>query len=320
MNFKEKIDEAARRISPYARLTYCEHSNYYSSKSGADVYLKLENLQQTGSFKARGALNKILSLDKSSFEKGIVTASTGNHGAATAFAASKVGATAIVFVSTKASKSKVDAIRRLGAEVREHGDDPIEAENFARRYANENGLTYISPYNDPEIVAGQGTIAAELVNQLDKIDAVFVALGGGGLISGVGGYFKTVSPATKIIGCSPENSKVMIESIKLGSLHGDLPSLPTLSDGTAGGIEDGSITFDLCRKYLDEYVTVTEEEIALSMREFMDTHHMQIEGAAAVAIASFLKKAEEYAGKTVVIVICGANIGVDTLGKVLIRD
>ncbi len=317
---KTAVEAAVKRISPHIRLTYCEHSPFYSEKTGANVFLKLENLQQTGSFKARGALNKILSLDKKNLGQGIVTASTGNHGAATAFAASKVGAKAVVFVSTKASRSKVGSIRRLGAEVREHGDDPIEAENFARKYADENGLTYVSPYNDPEIIAGQGTIGFELSNQLESIDAVFVALGGGGLISGVGAYLKSVSPATKIIGCSPVNSKVMIESIKLGELHGDLPSLPTLSDGTAGGIEDGSITFELCQQYVDDYVTVSEEEIGETLRVFMDTHHMQIEGAAAVAIASFLKTAEEYRGKNVVIILCGANIGAETLSKVLGTD
>jgi threonine dehydratase len=178
-------------------------------------------------------------------------------------------------------------------------------------------LPYISPYNDPAVAAGQGSIGIELDNQLSGMDAVFVALGGGGLISGIGGYLNSASPDTRIIGCSPENSKVMIQSIEMGELHGDLPSTPTISDGTAGGIEDDSITFELCRKYTDSYVTVTEAEIIESMIGFMDSHHMQIEGAAAVAIASFLKTADEYTGKTVVIVICGANIGVETLRKVL---
>ena len=163
----------------------------------------------------------------------------------------------------------------------------MKRENYARKYADENGLQYIPPYNDPKTIGGQGTIGVELGRQLDKIEAVFVAVGGGGLISGIGGYLKSRNPEIEIIGCSPENSKVMHQSIELGSLVGDLPSLPTLSDGTAGGIEDGSITFEPCQKFVDEWVTVTEDEIKENLIEFIDTHHMLIEGAAAVAIAGF---------------------------------
>ncbi len=317
MNLKKSIESASLRIGPHIRETYCEHSPFYSARTGANVCMKLENLQHTGSFKFRGALNKILTLKPEEFKNGVVTASTGNHGAGVALAASKVGTNAIVFVSKNASKSKVGAMKRLGADVRVFGEDPVEAENHARKYAAENGLAYVSAYNDPEIIAGQGTIAVELIKQCGSIDAVFVSLGGGGLISGVGGYLKAVSQQTRIIGCSPENSKVMIQSIEMGELHGDLPSLPTLSDGTSGGIEEGSITFEMCREFVDEYITVTEDEIIDSLNCFMDTHHMQIEGAAAVAIAAFLKTAERYQGKNVVLIICGANIGVETLAKVL---
>ena len=319
MDLAQKIVEAAVRIAPHIRETYLEHSAFYSGITGANVFLKLENLQFTGSFKLRGALNKILSLDKAQLDNGVITASTGNHGAAVAFASSIVGTKAVVFVSTKASKSKVDAIRRHGAEVREFGDDPIEAENFARDYASENSIPYISPYNDIDVVAGQGTVGVEISEQLGNIDVVFVAVGGGGLISGIGAFLKSFDPKIRIVGCSPENSKVMIQSLEMGELRGDLPSLPTLSDGTAGGIEDGSITFDLCRDIIDETVTVTEDEIISAMCDFADVHHMQIEGAAAVATASFMKTAEKYRGKNVVLVICGANIGAETLGEVLIQ-
>ncbi|MDH3492660.1 MAG: threonine/serine dehydratase [Acidobacteriota bacterium] len=317
MDLPKQIADAYRRIGSHIRETYCETSLFYSQKCGANVHLKLENLQHTGSFKVRGALNKILSLDKESLERGVITASTGNHGAAVAFAASLVGAKAKVFVSTSASMSKTNAIRRLGAAVKEFGEDPIDAENYARAYAAERNSAYVPPYNDIDVVAGQGTVGLELDRQLEQIDAVFVALGGGGLISGVGGYLRSVNPNVEIIGCSPENSKVMIQSLEMGELHGDLPSLPTLSDGTAGGIEDHSITFDLCRKYVDRCVTVSEDEIARSLVEFMDTHHMQIEGAAAVAVAAFEKEAERFRGRNVVLIICGANIGTKTLRRIL---
>lgn len=319
MDLPSQIADAYRRIGLHIRETYCEHSRFYSQNSGANVFLKLENLQHTGSFKVRGALNKILSLDKVSLERGVVTASTGNHGAAVAFSASLVGIDATVFVSKSASGSKIESIRRLGAEVKEFGEDPVEAENRARQFALETKCAYVPPYNDIEVVAGQGTIGLELHRQLKDIDAVFVALGGGGLISGVGVYLKALNPNVEIIGCSPENSKVMIQSLELGELRGDLPSLPTLSDGTAGGIEEGSITFDLCRKFVDRSATVSEGEIAKSLVEFMDTHHMQIEGAAAVAVAAFEKEAERYKGKNVVLIICGANIGAKTLATVLAK-
>ncbi|NNE67187.1 MAG: threonine/serine dehydratase [Pyrinomonadaceae bacterium] len=314
---KEKVESAAKRIGQYIHRTDCIQSPYYSEKTGANVFLKLENLQHTGSFKARGALNKVLSLQDSDREKGVVTASTGNHGAAVAYAASIVGTTARVFVSETASQNKVEAIRRLGADVITFGNDPVEAENEARRYADSGGFVFVSPYNDIEVVAGQGTIGSEIADQVRGIDAVYVAVGGGGLISGIGGYLKSVSPETEIVGCSPENSKVMIQSVELGELHGDLPSKPTLSDGTAGGIEDGSITFDLCRKYVDRYVSVEEDEIAKCLKEFLDVHHMLIEGAAAVPIAALYREGKDLAAKNVVLVICGANIGTEKLREVL---
>ncbi len=317
MNIPREVKEAYERIKPHVRETRLEKSRFYSEKSGANVFLKLENLQHTGSFKVRGAMNKILSLSEVEIGRGVVTASTGNHGAAVAFSLGKLEAQGTVFVSPKASASKIEAIRRLGAEVCEYGDDPIEAENHARKYADENGLQYIPPYNDPKTIGGQGTIGVELEKQLETIDAVFIAVGGGGLISGIGGYLKSENPKVKIIGCSPENSKVMMESIKLGKLVGDLPSTPTLSDGTAGGIEEGSITFKPCQELVDDWVTVTEDEIKNTLIEFMDTHHMLIEGAAAVAIGAFLKTREEYTGKNVILVLCGANIGTETLKKIL---
>ncbi len=317
MNIQTEIQKAYHRIKPHIRQTYLEKSAFYSQKGAANVFLKMENLQATGSFKVRGAMNKILSLRQSELDRGVVTASTGNHGAAVAFSLNKLGAKGTVFVSESASLSKIGAIQRLGAEVRHFGDDSIEAENHARQYALENHLTYISPYNDPQIIGGQGTIAIELLNQLEHIDAVFVSVGGGGLISGIASHLKSVNSKVEIIGCSPENSQVMIQSVKLGKLVGDLPSLPTLSDGTAGGIEDHAITFELCQKLVDDYVTVTEDEIKQSLLEFMDTHHSLIEGAAAVAIASYLKLRERLVGKTVVIILCGANIGVKTLRDIL---
>ena len=310
------IMEAAERIRPYIRQTLLDPSTFYTQRTGAEVYFKCENLQHTGSFKARGALNKILSLSTDERAKGIVTASTGNHGAACAFAMQQVGASGIVFVPETAVPTKLAAIKRLGAEIRTFGTDSIETENHARAFATAQGMAYVPPYNDPFVMAGQGTIAVELLQQLPNLDAVFVAVGGGGLIGGIASYLKAAKPSVQVFGCSPENSQVMAQSVAAGELL-DLPSLPTLSDGTAGGVETDSITFPPCRNFVDHYLSVTEAEIATSLRDFMGVQHMLIEGSAAVPIAAFLKLADQLKGLRVAILLCGANISLDTLKKVL---
>ena len=312
----QMVSEAAERIRPFIRQTILDSSNFYSQRTGSDVYFKCENLQHTGSFKVRGGLNKILSLSAAERASGIVVASTGNHGVACAFAMQQVGASGIVFVPETAVATKLAAIRRQGAEIRTFGTDSTETEAHARAFATENGMTYVSPYNDPLVIGGQGTIAFELLQQLHNLDAVVVSVGGGGLIGGIASYLKEVKPAVQVIGCSPENSQVMAQSVAAGELL-DLPSLPTLSDGTAGGVEPGSITFPLCRDFVDQYVSVTEDEIAASLREFMGAHHMLIEGSAAVAIAAFLKIAGQFEKTRIAIVLCGANISLDTLKEIL---
>jgi threonine dehydratase len=316
MDVAEEAILAEGRIRPYIRETILERSLYLSGLGEADVYLKLENLQHTGSFKARGAMNKVLSLGGIQRGRGVVTASTGNHGAAVAFALARTGGSGIVFVTEGAPAAKTEAIERWGAQVRPFGADCVDTEAHARRIAERDGLAYVPPYNDPQVIGGQATIGIELVRQLDRVDVVFVPLGGGGLISGVAGYLKSVSPKVKVIGCSPENSQVMIQSVAAGRIL-EIRSLPTLSDGTAGGIEAGSITFEICRDLVDDYVTVTENEIRESLRLFIQTHHFLIEGAAAVAVASYLRTKERFAGQNVVIVVSGANIDSRTLKAVL---
>jgi len=326
MNLTKTIQQAEARIRPHIRQTILEYSPYFSHFDDPDhpnnVYFKCENLQHTGSFKVRGALNKILALHEEESENaGIVTASTGNHGAATAFALQKLSKSGIVFVPENAAPTKVQAIQRWGAEVRHFGADPVLAEQQARDYAQLNKLTYISPYNDLRVLSGQGTIAVELERQfeqeqLGQLDAVFVTTGGGGLISGIAGYLKAEMPHVEVIGCSPENSQVMVQSVAAGEIL-DLPSLPTLSDGTAGGVEADSITFGPCSQLVDRYVTVTEEEIAESLRTFMATHHMMIEGAAAMTLAAYRKERHQFKDQNVVVVLCGANIGLDVLKEIL---
>jgi threonine dehydratase len=293
-----------------------EYSPYFSALTGADVWLKLENLQITGSFKLRGAFNKLLSMSRDEAAVGCVTASSGNHGAAVAYAMNKLGIKGVVFVPETASSTKVDAIRRAGAEVQLFGADGLDTEEHARQYAIDHAMTYVSPYNDADVVAGQASCGVEIAKQVDAVDALFAAVGGGGLIAGVAGFLRSVQPRMQVIGCQPAASPVMAASAKAGRLL-DMPTQPTLSDGTAGGIEAGAITFDLCQELVDDYVLVSEEEIAVAMREFIDAHHMLLEGAAGVALAGLTQLGERYRGRDVVVIICGANINRETLDRII---
>jgi threonine dehydratase len=312
----QMVPEAMERIRPYVRRTILDPSDYYSQRTGADVHFKCENLQYTGSFKVRGALNKILSLSDEERASGIVTASTGNHGSACAYALQQVGAKGIVFVPETAKETKLAAIRRQGAEIRTFGQDSVETEQYSRDFAAAHNMSFVPPYNDPSVVAGQGTIALELLEQLPDVEAVFVSVGGGGLIGGIASYLKSVNSSIQVVGCSPENSQVMAQSVLAGELL-DLPSLPTLSDGTAGGVEPGSMTFPLCSEFVDHYISVSETEIADSLRDFMGSQHQMIEGSAAVSIAAFLKMAEKLETSRIAIVLCGANISMQTLKSIL---
>jgi threonine dehydratase len=307
---------AANRIAPLIRETPLDRSPFFSDLTGANVFLKLENLQFTGSFKLRGAFNKLLSLTPQQRAAGCVAASSGNHGAAVAFAMSKLDTKGVIFVPEGTSTTKVDAIKRTGGDVRFFGTDGLDTEIHAREYAAENGMCYLSPYNDENVVAGQGTCGVEIAKQLPQVDAIFVAVGGGGLISGVGSFLKSVNPAMSVIACQPAASAVMTESVKAGEIL-ELPSQPTLSDGTAGGIEADAITFDLCRSVTDDYVVVSEDQIAEAMRQFIDAHHMLPEGAAGVALAGLRLRADSYKGKSVVVIICGGNISRETLKEVI---
>ena len=307
---------AANRIAPHIRETPLDRSSFFSDLTGANVFLKLENLQFTGSFKLRGAFNKLFSLTPKQRAAGCVAASSGNHGAAVAFAMSKLDTKGVIFVPEGTSTTKVDAIKRAGGDVRFFGTDGLDTETHAREYAVEKGMCYLSPYNDEDVVAGQGTCGVEIAKQLPRVDAIFIAVGGGGLISGVGSFLKSVNPTMSVIACQPAASAVMTESVKAGEIL-ELPSQPTLSDGTAGGIEADAITFDLCRAVTDDYVVVSEDQIAEAMRQFIDAHHMLPEGAAGVALAGLRLRADSYKGKNVVVIICGGNISRETLKEVI---
>ena len=300
------------KIRNYINRTPLQFSERLSKEIGADIFLKLENTQKTGSFKVRGALNKVLGVS----DDNIVAASSGNHGAAVSYALSQKQLVGTIYVPQNVKESKVKNIESFGSRAVKFGDDCLDAEKEAIRVSKENKFTFISPYNDLDVVSGQGTIGVEILEDNSDIDVVFITVGGGGLISGVASYLKSINPDIKVIGCSPKNSSVMVNSLKEGKIV-NTESEETLSDGSAGGVEENSITFKMCEALIDSTILVTEEEIASQIKNSLIYDKMLIEGSAAVAVASAIKMREEIKDKNVAIIICGGNIGQETLKKIL---
>jgi threonine dehydratase len=306
---------AAARIADKIRRTPLMRSAAFSERLEADVWFKLENRQTTGSFKLRGAINRLLTLTDDQRARGCVAASSGNHGAAVACAMRELGVTGLIFVPEGTSPAKVEKIRNYGGTVEFFGTDGLDTEQHAREYAAQHGMFYLSPYNDEAVVAGQGTIGVEILEQLPDVEVVFIAVGGGGLIGGVGSVLKDHDRGIRVIGCQPHASPVMARSIEAGEIL-DMPSQPTLSDGTAGGIEPGAITYPMNQAVVDEWVEVDEKQIAAAMRLYMDREGDLVEGAAGVAVAGLLERAADVAGKKVVVVICGGNVSDEVLARI----
>ena len=320
INYRDMINQnvivASKKINKYIRRTPFERSAMISDLTGADVWLKMENQQHTGSFKFRGAINKMLSLSESERESGIYAASTGNHGAAVAYACQLLKVPCIIYVPENSSEAKLINMKNFGAEIIVHGKDCMDGELKAREVANNTGGIYLSPYNDLEVVAGQGTIGKEIESQCNGLDSIIVSVGGGGLISGVGGYLKSIWPDIEIIAASPENHAVMIKSLDAGEIIKISP-VPTISDGTAGGVEDQSITFDMCKEFVDHRVLLTEQEIEKGIVHLIEKERVLVEGAAGTAIAALIKMKEHLEGKRVGVIICGRNISLEVLRKII---
>jgi threonine dehydratase len=303
----DRAAAASRRIAQHIERTPLRRSTAFCDKLQADIFFKLENRQTTGSFKLRGAMNRLLTLSDGHRARGCVAASSGNHGAAVACAMGELGITGIIFVPEQTSPAKVAKIESYGGEVRYFGTDGLDTEQHAREYAARHNMCYVSPYNDAQVIAGQGTCGVEIVADLPDIDMAFIAVGGGGLIGGVGSVLRQHNPKIRVCGCQPLASPVMARSIAAGEIL-DMPSEATLSDGTAGGIEQGAITFPLNRAVVDDWIVVDEEQIADAMRLYMDSEGEVIEVAGGVAIAGLLERREEVVGKKVVVIICGGNV------------
>ena len=313
-----KTRAVSGRVHDHAVVTPVTGLAAATEQCGTEILLKCEHQQKTGSFKVRGALAKLLSLSDEQRDRGLVAASSGNHGLGVAHALSALGGKGIVCVPEHASPVKVAAIRRFGVEARVMGREPAETERLARRLAAEARMSYISPYNDLDVIAGQGTVGEEIVQQLGgrAVGAVVVAVGGGGLISGIGAAIKSALPGVRIIGASPVNDAAMAASVRAGEVV-QINALPTISDGTAGGVEEGSITLPLCTELVDEWILIEEPEIHSALRFMIDTEHQLIEGAAAMAIAAGLKVGHNSGGQAIVIVSCGANISSTALAEAI---
>jgi threonine dehydratase len=312
------VRAAVERLRPWVVATPTVASPWLSAQTGGDVRLKLENVQTTGSFKLRGACHALLGLSPAQRTAGVVAASSGNHGLGLAAAAARLGASVTVFVPTSTPPAKREAIAAHGAEVQIHGDDCVLTESHARGVAAATGRTYISPYNDLAVVAGQGTVAVELLAQWPQVETVYVALGGGGLIGGMAAFAKATRPDVELVACSPLASPAMAECVRAGRIV-DVVCHDTLSDSTAGGVEPGAITFPLCRDLVDRFVDVDEAAIEAALLGALAHQHLLVEGAAAVAIAACLADRQRR-GKNAAIVVCGGNLPLATLRRLLARS
>jgi threonine dehydratase len=310
------VVEAGRRIGAHVRRTPLERSAALSEQLGADLWLKLECQQRTGSFKLRGALNALLSLPPDVRQRGVATASAGNHGLGVAEAARLVGAPATVVVAETASSAKIDALRRSGATLVLHGATYDAAERHARDLAREQGLHFVSPYNDPAVVAGGGTVALEICEDLPGLDVLVVPAGGGGLLSGIGVAVRALRPRVALYGAQAAAAPGLHAALAAGRpTH--VPIGETLADGLAGNVEAGSITVPLLQQLVDRLELVDESAIARAMRTLVETDHLLVEGSAAVPLAALQTGLFDVAGKRVVLVLTGRNVALETVRHVL---
>lgn len=302
----EKIKAARSRIHDFVKRTPLIRSETLSQICDGEVFLKLENQQHTNSFKIRGALNRMSQLSPTERERGVVTASSGNHAQAVALAAQHLGIDATIVVPRQVSEAKMKKIRTYDVEVILEGDYN-EVESAARRIAQKEGKAYISPYNDIEIMAGQGTVVLEILEDLENIDTIIVPVGGGGLISGIAVAAKSVRPNMNVIGVQTYTTATMFHSIRAGQVvkfeEGD-----TLAEAFLGGIEEGALTFDIIMQHVDDIVLVGEDRVAEAMRILWREEKQIVEGAGATAICPILEAPRDFRGQTVVATISGGNI------------
>ena len=313
----ESFEEAAEIVKQVTQETKLVKSSYFSELTGNKVFFKPENMQRTGAYKVRGAYYKISTLSDEERGKGLITASAGNHAQGVAYAAHKYGVKAVIVMPTTTPLIKVERTKGYGAEVILHGDVYDEACAYALELAEEKGYTFIHPFDDEYVIAGQGTIGLELLNQLPDVEVVIVPIGGGGLISGVAYALKSLKPDVKVYGVQAQGAPSMLRSIE-HERRECLSSVSTIADGIAVK-EPGEHTFDLCSKYVDGIVTVTEDEICAAILALMEQQKLIAEGAGAVAVAAAMFNKVPVTGKKTICVVSGGNIDVTILSRVIGR-
>jgi threonine dehydratase len=284
--------------------------------AGVNLFFKAENFQHTGSFKLRGATNKLSLLGQGAQA---ITASSGNHGIACSHAAARTGARLTVVLPETVAPAKLARIQHYGTDVIIHGAHAGLAEAHALHLSQERHIPYISPYNDADIIAGQGTAGLEMLDQHSELDAVFISLGGGGLVSGIGSALKSAKPGIKVYGVSAKASAALAAAIQTGHVV-DVPHTDTLADGVAGGMDEGSLTLPIASAVIDELLWCSEDEIKAGLRAYAHLEHQIVEGAAALALAGFLQVVEHWRGRNVAVVTCGANYDAAKIMAVIAGD
>lgn len=310
----QDIEQARQRIAGVVRRTPLEWSRRLSSELGREVLLKFECFQTTGSFKIRGAMVKLSALTEAETSRGVLAVSAGNHGLAVAHCAEALGLDATIIVPETASRAKVEAMCRYPVAVIERGANYDEAERAARAMERETGAAFVSPYNDAEVIAGQGTVALEILEDEPDLDAILVPVGGGGLLAGICVAAKAIKPGIKVYGAEPATSPTMQRALAAGRII-EIADEETLADGLAGNIEPGSITFPIIQQLADGIITVSESEIVGAIARVARNEHLMIEGAAAVGVAALSDA--RHAGQRVAAVVTGRNITLDLFMKVI---
>ena len=309
------VEEARERIKDQIYLSPFPYSETISRMSGNRVFFKLENLQMTGSFKERGALNRLLTLTPEEAARGVIAASAGNHGMALAFHSRRLSIAATIVMPRHAPLIKVSRVRQYGAQVLLHGDDYDMAFAEAHRLSQGRGLTLVHAFDDPWVIAGQGTIGLELYEQNPDLDAVIVPVGGGGLIAGIGLALKTLKPKIRIIGVQSESIPSMQAALEKGEPVG-LPPVVTIADGIAVRAV-GAAPLELVKTFVDEIVTVSEGEIANAVLLLLEIEKTVAEGAAAVPLAALLNKKISLDGKNVGLIVSGGNIDMNLISRII---
>ena len=314
----DKIYHAQYVLKDVLRDTEILRSHVLSSITDCELYLKPENLQRTGSFKVRGAYYKISQLSEEEKKKGVIACSAGNHAQGVALASKKFGINAKICMPAGAPISKVEATKGYGAEVILVPGVYDDAHNEAERLKEKYGYTFIHPFDDEDVIAGQGTIGLEILNQLSDVDIILVPIGGGGLVSGVAYAVKSLNPKIKVYGVQAAGAPSMVNSIHDGKIE-TLPSVSTIADGIAVKCP-GNLTYDLCSKYVDDVISVTDDQVATAILTLIEKQKMIAEGAGAVSLAALMfNKIPDYKGKKVCCVISGGNIDVTILSRVIDR-